>query len=319
MGIDPQIVDFPSSVDQLISLNVLMAIFQRIFAFLQVIFTELPALLKVVVFLGVWLGLWLPFAIPRSRCLKWRPGLPLLPEQRLPLLASLYLLAPIVVGITATIEKSSFLNYGFAWETATLVSVNQGFMVGVLGLALLFAVQAAWGWIDWTFPLHRLGELPSSIPSRLTAFMARSFSLFAPTFVLALWIGGTEELIFRGVVQNLLQPEYPVWGAAAIASLIFALLHLIWEIPETLPQIPGLWLMGMVLALARIVDGGSLGLAWGLHAGWVWGMVSLDTAGVVSYTGKIPEWVSGISGKPLAGILGIVLLLATGAVLGNYS
>jgi uncharacterized protein len=292
-----------------------MAIFKTILTFGQALFIESPALLKVAVFLGIWLGLWLPFAIPRSIHLKWRPGLPLFPEQRFPLLASLYLIAPIVIGITTAIEKSNFSNYGFAWKTATLTSMSRGFAVGVLGLILLFACQSILGWIDWTFPERELGELPSSIPSRWMAFIVRSTFLWLPTLVLALWVAGTEEFVFRGVLQNLLQSDYPVWGAAAIASLIFALLHLIWEIQETLPQIPGLWLMGMILAWARMVDGGSIGLAWGLHAGWVWGMVSLDTAGIICYTGKIPEWVSGISGKPLAGLLGIILLLITGVVI----
>jgi uncharacterized protein len=295
-----------------------MAILKTILTFLQALFTESPALLKVAVFLGIWLGLWLPFAIPRSIHLKWRPGLPLLPEQRLPLLASLYLLAPIGVVITTAIEKSDFSDYGFSWKTATWTSLSQGFALGVLGLVLLFACQSTLGWLNWKFFAHELGELQSSIPSKFMAFIVRSTSLWVPTLVLALWVGGTEELIFRGVIQNLLQSDYPVWGSAAIASLIFALLHLIWDSRETLPQIPGLWLMGMVLALARMVDGGSIGLAWGLHTGWVWGIVSLDTAGIVRYTGKIPEWVSGISGKPLAGILGIVLLLATGVVLARY-
>lgn len=292
-----------------------MAIFETIFTFSQAIFTESPAILKVVFFLGVWLGLWLPFAIPRSIRLKWRPGLSLLPEQRLPLLASLYLLAPIAVGITATLEKSNFSDYGLIWETATLADVSRGFAVGVLGLVLLFFLQFALGWIEWTVPQRELGKFSPSTSSELTAFLLPLKTVCLPTFFLALWLAGTEEFIFRGVLQNLLQPEYSGWGAAAIVSLIFALLHLMWEIPETLPQIPGLWLMGMVLALARRVDGGSIALAWGIHAGWVWGMISLDTAGIFRDTGKIPEWVSGISGKPLAGILGIILLLATGIVL----
>lgn len=296
-----------------------MAIFETIFTFSQAIFTESPALLKVVVFLGVWLGLWLPFAIPRSIRLKWRPGLPLLPEQRLSLLASLYLLAPIAVGITATLEKSNFSDYGLIRETATLADLSRGFAVGVFGLVLLFSLQLALGWIEWTVPQGELGELPPSISSGIPAFLWRLTTLCLPTFFLALWVAGTEELIFRGVLQNLLQSEYSLWGAAAIVSLIFALLHLMWEIPETLPQIPGLWLMGMVLALARMVGGGSIALAWGIHTGWVWGMVSLDTAGIVHHTGKIPEWVSGISGKPLAGLFGIILLLVTGVVLRHWS
>ncbi|MGC1197402.1 MAG: CPBP family intramembrane glutamic endopeptidase [Geitlerinemataceae cyanobacterium] len=335
-GRDPKVLDFRARVDRLIkkldrretivsvqtesrdSLSVSMAICRTILTFCQAIFITSPAILKVVVFLGIWLGLWLPFAIPRSIHIKWRPGLPLLPDQKLPLLASLYLLAPIVVGITAKLEKSNLSDYGVIWETATLADVSRGFAVGVLGLLFLFSLQFVLGAIEWTFPMGEWRKLSPSIPSGFSAFMFRSIALCLPTFLLALWVAGTEEIVFRGVLQNLLQPQYSLWEAAAIVSLIFALLHLIWESRETLPQIPGLWLMGMVLAWARIVDGGSIALAWGIHTGWVWGMISLDTAGIVRHTDKIPEWIGGISGKPLAGVLGIVLLLGTGAVLVRY-
>jgi len=70
----------------------------------------------------------------------------------------------------------------------------------------------------------------------------------------------------------------------------------------------------MVLVLARWLDGGSLGLAIGLHAGWVWGIASLDTAEILDYPERNLGWITG-NGKPLAGIFGIVLLVTTGAIL----
>jgi hypothetical protein len=73
--------------------------------------------------------------------------------------------------------------------------------------------------------------------------------------------------------------------------------------------------MGMVLVLARFIDGGSLGLAWGLHTGWVWAIASLDTARLITYTGISSEWVTGKNGKPLAGVAGVLCLLATGLIL----
>lgn len=277
---------------------------------------EFPVFLKVTVFFAAWLGLWLPFAIPQSLLLKWRPGLPLSSQQRLPLLASLYLVAPPIALLTATLEKSTLADCGLTGNAAILRSASRGFALGVFGLVLCFALQSIVGWISWTFPDRELPELPLSFPSRLAGWFFPAISILLPAFILAVWVAGTEELMFRGILQNLLQSAYPIWMAAAIASAIFALLHLLWDIRETLPQLPGLWLMGMVLVWARIVDGGCLGLAWGLHAGWVWSMVSLDTAGIVRYTGKSPEWVTGMSGKPLAGLLGIILLFVTGVVIG---
>jgi membrane protease YdiL (CAAX protease family) len=145
--------------------------------------------------------------------------------------------------------------------------------------------------------------------------LQRLGQLLLPILFLGLWIGVTEELIFRGFLLNTLRQDYSVWVAAAISSVIFALLHLIWEQQNTLPQLPGLWLMGMVLVLARWADGGSLGLAWGLHAGWIWGLTCLDSAELISYTGKGSVWMTGLGKKPLAGIAGIICLLITGILL----
>jgi membrane protease YdiL (CAAX protease family) len=99
--------------------------------------------------------------------------------------------------------------------------------------------------------------------------------------------------------------------AGAISSLIFALLHLLWERQQTLPQLPGLFLMGMVLVWARAIDHGSLGLAWGLHSGWVWGLALLDSAELMSYSDSGLVWVKGIYNQPLAGLAGILCLLGT--------
>jgi membrane protease YdiL (CAAX protease family) len=131
----------------------------------------------------------------------------------------------------------------------------------------------------------------------------------------ALFVGGIEELVFRGFIFTQLEQNYSIWLAAIISSLIFAVLHLVWEQTETLPQLPGLWLMGMVLVLARLADGHNLGIAWGLHAGWVWAIATIDTAGLITYTDKVSAWVTGINKKPLAGLTGIMCVSATGGVL----
>ncbi|WP_396033537.1 type II CAAX prenyl endopeptidase Rce1 family protein, partial [Candidatus Cyanaurora vandensis] len=106
-------------------------------------------------------------------------------------------------------------------------------------------------------------------------------------------------------------------GAAAVGtSVIFALLHLVWAPSrETGWQLPGLTGMGLVLIWAVVVAGGSLNLAWGLHAGWVWGMTVLDTTGAISYSGRVPTWVTGLAGKPLAGLLGLGMLGITALIL----
>ncbi len=260
--------------------------------------TASTALWKVAAFFIAWAALWLPLAIPIATLLKWRPPNPLTTEQKLPLLVALYLIAPLILWGASWVDRVSFSDYGLDWKFSVLMSLGLGLGLGVLSLIIVFIGQWMLGWVEWHLNnWQRLGQA------------------LLPVLLLALWIGVTEELVFRGFLLNELQQDYSIWVAAVISSIIFGLLHLIWEQHDTLPQLTGLWLMGMVLVLARWVDKGSLGLAWGLHAGWIWGLTCLDAAELISYTGKGSIWMTGLGAKPLAGAAGFVCLLGVGVLL----
>lgn len=241
--------------------------------------------------------LWLPIAIPLGIALKWHPPHPPTMQQKLPLVASLYAIAPLILWGFSHFQQQPFSIYGFVWNGHLLSSVLGGFGIAILGLFSLYGVFKTLGWLVWN---------SNQIPALLAALF--------PTLGIALWISTTEELVFRGFLQNQLQSDYAFAIAAIISSTIFALLHLVWDGKEALPQLAGLWLLGLVLVLARWLDDGSLGLAIGLHAGWVWGIASLDTAQILEYPNSDWGWVTG-NGKPLAGLLGILLLLLTGGIL----
>ncbi len=271
---------------------------------LQFLVAKPSSLLQVTIFFVTWVCLWLPLAVASKIILEknkaasasWQPFKPITAEDKLPLLASLYLIAPLVLWGINEVFGNSFSSFGLVWDWSILKSLGIGFAIGAIGIAILFGVQTLLGWVKWQNA-------------------EKIILVTLPILLLAVWISATEELIFRGFILTQFQQSYSTYLAAAIASIIFAVLHLIWEQTETLPQLPGLWLMGMVLVLARYVDKGNLGLAWGLHSGWVWAIATIDTANLVTYPGKVPQWVTGKYGKPLAGVAGISFLLATGAVL----
>ena len=260
------------------------------------------SLVKAIAFFLIWIIIWLPVGIPLARQLKWNPLQPLTIKQKLPLLGSLYLIAPLIIWIFTKSEGVSFSAYGLEWQPAILLSLILGLGLGLTGLILIFGAQSLLGWIIW-HPENRIGL----------------WSIVLPILGLGLWVGWTEELIFRGFLINELEQDFSFWTSAVISSSLFALLHLIWEQKQTIPQLPGLWLMGMVLAGARVVDGGSLGLAWGLHVAWIWGLSSLDSAQLMDYNGKGANWITGLGQQPLAGLAGIFCLLSTGAVLWYFS
>lgn len=253
---------------------------------------SLPAAVKTPIFFGIWIVFWMPVVIPLKKYLGWHFLSPPTPEQKIPLLASLYLVAIPVVWGTIQIEQHPFSHYGVRGDVALFMSLLLGLAISLVSLMLAFAGQWVGGWIRWLgFP---------------------GVNVWLSTGILALWVSATEEFIFRGILLNWWQQDGGIWLAAIATSTIFALLHGVWERRQVLPQLPGLWLLGIVLVLARIADGGSLGLAWGLHAGWVWGIAALHSSEAIAYTGKVPSWVTGISQQPLAGLVGIVLLIAVG-------
>ncbi len=289
------------------------------------------SLFKVIAFFITWVLMWLPFAIallnwrvkPSAEvgktsaiALKGNPSQPLSDHQKLPLIASLYLIAPLLVWGAAELEGLQLSDYGWVWEPSVFRSFILGIALAIGGLLILFGCQWIFGWLQWQPPALSADDLDAPPIAPETAANASSVqSVWLPSFLLGCWVGGTEELVFRGFLLTTLQQDYSLWIAAAIASGIFAFTHLIWEQRQTIPQLPGLWLLGMVLVLARVCDRTHLGLAWGLHAGWIWAIATLDTAGVIHYTGKAPQWVTGMAGKPLAGMAGILCLLGTGGIL----
>lgn len=258
--------------------------------------------IRISLFLLIWLLVWLPIAVPTAYFVGWRPFQPLQIAQKLALLASLYWLGSGLIGLIANSQGGSLADYGLVWDGALLRAIAIGLAIALGGIGLLYLSQ--WQWLIW----------PPPPPTTRTLGEKLLNWLLLPA-LMGLWIGGTEELIFRGFILTEWSQDFGRVTAASVTSLLFALSHLVWTPRATLPQLPGLWLMGMVLAVACWLTDGSIGLAWGLHAGWVWGLTSLDTAQVIHYRETVPAWLVGYDRQPLAGAIGLLLLGATLGVL----
>ncbi|WP_267384628.1 CPBP family intramembrane glutamic endopeptidase [Cyanobacterium sp. uoEpiScrs1] len=268
----------------------------------MILLSTFSGTVKVCLFLGTWMILWLPLAWFIARKIGWQPFNPLAGSKKLPLVLSLYLTVPLLVWLTTLVEGSSIVDYGLKLQLASLTSVILGIGLGIVSLGIVFGLEGWFGLLIWQnsnlYSLSKLGF---------------------PLLGLGLWVGITEELIFRGILLELLQQDYSIEIAAIISSGIFALLHLLWERQETIPQLPGLWIMGIVLVLARMMDEGSLALASGLHTGWIWGLSYIDAAELISYTNTETAGAVGRKKTPLARMSGILCLLAIGLVLWQLS
>ncbi|MEP0955039.1 type II CAAX endopeptidase family protein [Microcoleus sp. FACHB-1515] len=183
-----------------------------------------------------------------------------------------------------------------------------GFAIGSFSLFTLFAIELSFGWLRWQWPTLQL------------------IRIAIEGLLVAIGVGLGEELIFRGWLLQELERDYRPVTALLANSLIFALLHYTkpiegaivtllglpfdWSaVLRSLPQFPGLLLLGVLLVRAKQVSRQQLGLAIGLHAGLVWGYYLVNVGELVEYGDSVPQWVTGINQNPLAGVMGMLALV----------
>ena len=184
------------------------------------------------------------------------------------------------------------------------------FGVGAAGVVLLYTLQVALGWGGWVFP----------VGSKLLVNLLEGFGV-------GVGVGIAEELVFRGWLLFELEQDYGPAIALWTSALLFAMAHYtrpLSVILETWPQFVGLFLLGLTLVWARRITlklrqsttrRTMLGAAAGLHAGLVWAYYQVDTNDLIVATEAVPDWVTGMGGNPLAGLLGLGLL---GAIAGTF-
>lgn len=252
---------------------------------------------EIISFFGVWSAIWLPIALLVFRFIEWQPNESLTVKQKLILLASLYILVPGIIVWKINAGSLSSASLGLVPISNLLHDQLLGLLLSLVGLSIVFALESIFNLIDWHWQN-----------------VSRLLPLFLPVFCLSLLISSIEELVFRGYVFSTLMLDNSLWVAGGISGFIFAILHLVWERNQTLPQIPGLWLMGIILVEARVLAQMSLYLAIGLHTGWIFGLTCIDSAELATYKHQ-NHWFTGINQQPLAGVAGILCLATTGIII----
>lgn len=269
-----------------------------------------PPLVRVLIFLLIVVALWLPLALP----LYWLAGRGVLPGGDLLPTALLYLVFLLVLPRwerRVRGEQRPWAKVGFAGRSVLARGMATGALLGAISIAVLAVVQVALGWA---------GLDPAG---------ARGLDLVQVALVgaaAATAVGWSEEVLFRGWLLRELEQGWSPGVALGATSLIFAIAHFIKPLDAILallPQFVGLLLLAQVLGWARRIPVGSgktgLGHPVGLHAGLVWGYYLLEVGNLLLPTGRVPAWVTGIDGNPLAGLLGLALLSGLGALLWRWS
>ncbi|NJL46712.1 MAG: hypothetical protein HC929_03435 [Leptolyngbyaceae cyanobacterium SM2_5_2] len=130
-------------------------------------------------------------------------------------------------------------------------------------------------------------------------------------------MGWSEEVLFRGWLLRELEQGWPPSGlhlGLAVSSLPLHTLSSPWRLSSERYLSFGATLVGADAGLGQADTVApapretSLGPAVGLHSGLVWGYYVVSVGDLVYATERVPAWVTGLDGNPLAGLLGIGLL-----------
>lgn len=125
-------------------------------------------------------------------------------------------------------------------------------------------------------------------------------------------VGLAEELLFRGWLWGELSQYTGPRTAVVTQALIFSLVHTRFNL-GVLPMVGllvGLTLLGLILAVQRRLNDGSLWGCVGLHGGLVGGWFALQ-GGLLQISPSAPHWLIGPGGahpNPLGGLVGIAAL-----------
>ncbi len=137
-----------------------------------------------------------------------------------------------------------------------------------------------------------------------------SFEALINAIVLGIGVGFAEELIFRGWLWGEMNILFGSKCGVFIQAAIFSLAHL----PFTLGLMPvlalslGLFLLGLVLSIRRVLDNGSLLGCMSCHGGLV-SMWFLLRSGLITISGDRPVWLFGpgdLEPNPIGGLVAIL-------------
>lgn len=248
-----------------------------------------PFFLRIPIFLLVLLSIWLPFAAPIYLLVKDSNLATIL---TMALLFTEFLFLVRLWGKKVYGENQVLKSYGLINTRQNGFEFLVGLAIGLLLTFSLFAVQGLLGFVSW----QNSDNLPRIIAEGLLS---------------ALGVGFFEELIFRGWLLDELQRDYSDRVCLWANSLLFAVSHFIKPVAAMLrswPQFPGLLLLGLILVGGKRITQNRLGLSIGFHAGIVWGYYMINVGKLITYSGSVPDWVTGVNGNPLAGAIGLLFL-----------
>lgn len=243
---------------------------------------------RIVFFLLCLALIWLPIAIPLNRILHENPNLSTIATMGLLLIQ--FILLQKLWGKYIYRQPFIFQEYGLKCDRIGIITFIQGLAIGFSFCSGLFITQAIFGWLT----------ISNSEESLLKIVIEGLLS--------AAGIAFAEELVFRGWILKEIERDFSKNTGLWCSSILFAVAHFlkpISEIIRTSIAFPALLILGLSLVWAKRAYGDRLSIAVGIHGGLVWSYYILNVGNLITYTDRVPEWITGINGNPIAGVFGL--------------
>ena len=262
---------------------------------------EFSAPTRIVIFLNILLLVWMPLAIPIYFLVE---DVNLQSIWTITLLYIEFIILVRLWGKKVYQQPHLLCDYGLIINRRNFQLFFQGLGIGLFCLFSLLILEMFLGWLVWLSP-----------PEDLLKFIFEGL-------LVSVGIGFAEELLFRGWLLDELERNYQSTIVLWVSSIVYAVLHFIKPIEEiwrTLLQFPGLVLLGLIFVWAKRSSGKKLnkftnkkeellGFPMGIHAGLVWGYYIVNVSGLVKYDDEVGDWLIGIDGNPLMGLMGLLFL-----------
>ena len=200
-----------------------------------------------------------------------------------------------------------------SWMSSRWSQTKPWIYIGINSLKKINIIVSFFKGIWLSLLLILLVLFPLFCGSWIQDFDSISRFSFINAIALGLGVGIAEELIFRGWLMtemcNLLGPRLGI----IVQAIIFSLAHIRFKLDflDLIPLLLGLFLLGIVLAIRRVIDNGSLWGSIGIHGGLV-GIWFAINSGLINFSVNTPSWLIGPGEpipNPIGGLVAITALI----------
>jgi hypothetical protein len=186
-------------------------------------------------------------------------------------------------------------------STVKIKNFAKGLLGGIVLVMLTQSVNVFLGCVYLTFPSTPNSSLGAM---QILSISGKMLMLLAKGIFTASGVALVEELFFRSWLPDEIAADLGYNRGIIISGLAFSLFQ------RSVWAAPGLWLLSLGLAGARVRNQGSLSLPIGLRSGMIASAFTLKTGGFVSYQPNLPIWVTGSNPfEPFSGIVGMSFAL----------